>query len=250
MKPNNKIKLKNATLSPVLSNSRDRGVCWNKGPVLSSKAGSSSAHGPTRPRRRSITTKDKKKSPWSHPEEECHRDRGWHELGGLKEMKQEIKGSIFSPIAFHEQWVNQTNQSCWTEWEWEEDSAVLDKDISIMKAPRLQDSCRIFPLRQPIQHRALWSPLSLLNRGFKKQISSRGGIFSLLPKQVLFDSGHQVGNDRHWGVWALSIFWISNPKVRLTKASSPQHLLGSSHSYREGAWKPVVAYFEPHKHGS
>lgn len=37
MKPNNKIKLKNTTLSPVLSNSRDGGVGWNKGPVLSSR---------------------------------------------------------------------------------------------------------------------------------------------------------------------------------------------------------------------
>lgn len=37
MKPNNKIKLKNATLSPALSNGRDGGVCWNKGPVLTSR---------------------------------------------------------------------------------------------------------------------------------------------------------------------------------------------------------------------
>lgn len=147
-----------------------RALCWHPDWA---KAGSSSAQGPTRPRRRSITTSDKRRSPWSHPEEECHHERDWHELGGLKETKKEIKSSIFSPTAFS----NQANQSCWIEWEWGEDSVVLDKDISIMKAPWLQDSHRIFPLRQSVQHSPLWSPLSLLkrllNRDFKKQISSR-----------------------------------------------------------------------------
>lgn len=34
------------------------------------------------------------------------------------------------------------------------------------------------------------------------------------------------------------------------KLPAPSNPLGSSHSYREGAWKPVVAFFEPHEHGS
>lgn len=248
MKPNNKIKLKNTTLSPVLSNGRDGGVCWNKGPALSSRLSQGWVFFCPSPRRRSLTSSDERKSPWPHPEEQCHCERGWHEP---ERNKAGNKRSIFPPTAFHEQWVTQANQSCWIEWQWEEDSIVLDKDISIMKAPWLQDWCRTFPLRQPIEHSALWSPLILLNWDFKKQISSRGWHLQPSFQQILFGSGHQVGSHKLWGVWTLGCVLNIKTKSQVKKKPPvPSDPLGSSHSYREGAWKPVVAYFVPHQHGS
>lgn len=190
MKPNNKIKLKNTTLSPVLPKGRDGGVGWNKDPVVSPRLSQGWVFFCTW----SHQAQEKRRSPWSHPEE-----RGWNEQGCVKQIKQEIKRRIFT---YCFSWaVSKPGKAELLDWvgmgrrfpspgqRHQHNEKHHDYRIHTEYFPSGSQYSTVLSDHPSACWKGCWTEASI-----NKSLAG-AGIFSLL-----FDSGHQVGDDRHWGV--------------------------------------------------
>lgn len=248
MKPNNKIKLKNATLSPVLSNGRDRGVCWNKGPVLSSRLSQGWLF---------LCT-------WSHQaQEKVHHHQGskeeslipswrgmssWERLAWAGRFKINKAGNKEEHIFTHcfswavskpgkpelLDWMGVGRRFCSPGQRHQHNESTMTTGFMQNISPKAANTAQCSLITPQPAEKADEQRLQKTNL-------AGDGIFTLLSKQILFDSGHQVGNDRHWGVWTLGVFWIWKSKARLkTSLQSPATNWALHIPTEEGHWNQLL----------